>query len=71
MKAKTSNWKMLAVVLGVVALACPAGAAPVTWTEDFESGYTDGQELKTHADWFYEAGHSGPKSEDDVGIGGT
>ena len=39
--------------------------------EDFETGYTDGVELKLYDDWFYEAVHSGPTTEDDAGIGGT
>ena len=49
MKAKASNWKMLAVVLGVVALACPAGAG-AAFTEDFEVGFT-GTAIGNHADW--------------------
>jgi hypothetical protein len=39
--------------------------------EDFESGYTLGQELRTHADWFYEDGNSGPVPTAGIGVDGS
>jgi uncharacterized repeat protein (TIGR02543 family) len=39
--------------------------------EDFESGYTPGNELRTHADWFYEDGHSGPIVTAGIGVDGS
>ena len=36
--------------------------------EDFESGYTLGAELRTHADWFYEDGNSGPIPTAGIGV---
>jgi len=66
MKAKTSDWKVLAVVLGVVALAGTAGAAPVTWTEDFETGFTAGQPVGNHADWY-----AGPNINATAGVAGS
>jgi len=66
MKAKTSDWKVLAVVLGVVALAGTAGAAPVTWTEDFETGFTAGQPVGNHADWY-----DGPNINATAGVAGS
>jgi len=39
--------------------------------EDFETGYTLGAELRTHADWFYEAGNSGPLVQAGIGVNGS
>jgi|GEM_PF-2515260 len=39
--------------------------------EDFESGYTPGTELRTHADWFYESGNSGPVVTSGAGVDGS
>lgn len=58
------------LVAGVLAaLSAPAGAA--IWTDDFESGYTLGAELRTHPDWFYEAAHSGPTVQATNGVNGS
>jgi len=63
--------KKMAVVLAMLLFACPwavLAAAPVT--EDFETGYTDGEPLRVHADWFFGEGKDSPTCEDDAGIGG-
>ena len=39
--------------------------------EGFETGYTDGAELRDHADWFYESGQDGPNTVSTVGFNGT
>jgi len=39
--------------------------------EDFESGFALGQELRTHADWFYEDGNSGPVPTAGIGVDGS
>jgi hypothetical protein len=38
--------------------------------EGFETGYTDGAELRTHADWFYGSGNDGPNTVSTVGFNG-
>ena len=39
--------------------------------DDLESGYTLGQELRTHPDWFYEAANSGPIPQAGIGVSGS
>lgn len=46
-------------------------AAAVSYTEDFEFGYTDGSAIRLHADWFTESSRTNPTTEDNVGVGGT
>jgi len=61
----------LATVLTMAWLAFPAAAfSDKAVTEDFESGYTDGEPLRVHADWFFGEENESPTCEDDIGIGG-
>ncbi len=55
----------------IAAAASAANGSSVTYTEGFESGYTLGAELRTHADWFYEEGNSGPSVEAGIGVAGS
>jgi hypothetical protein len=52
--------------------------AAVNYTEiepqactDFDSGYILDQELRIHADWFYEQEHSGPRPTSGAGVAGS
>lgn len=64
--------KKAAISLGVAWLAgCLAAFAGTATTEDFETGYTDGEPLRVHADWFFEEKNEDPTCEDDAGLGGT
>ncbi len=63
--------KRALMILGVVASLGQGGAlAGPAVTEDFEKGHTDGQQLRLHDDWFYEAQNQGPNCEDDAGLCG-
>jgi len=63
--------KKMVAVLAVVLLAGPwAALAGTAVTEDFETGYTDGEPLRVHADWFFADGNDSPTCEHDAGIGG-
>jgi hypothetical protein len=59
-------------VLALVSLAAALTASAATpVTEDFEKGYTDGEPLRVHADWFFEDANDDPTCEDDAGLGGS
>lgn len=68
MKNLSKIYKVAALLGLCILMISVASANAQTYTEDFESGYTDGAQLRTHADWFYEAANSGPTTEDDVGF---
>lgn len=61
---------VIAVAVGWLAGALTA-AAGTPATEDFEKGYTDGEPLRVHADWFYQDENEDPTCEDDAGLGGS
>lgn len=63
-------------VMAVTALAALAGSAmfPVSALavcDDFETGYSLGDELRDHPDWFYEGSHSGPRPQAGIGVAGS
>ena len=63
--------KKTALTLAVAWLAGSLTAADETGvTENFEKGYTDGEPLRVHADWFFEDANDAPTCEDDAGLGG-
>jgi len=45
--------------------------APAGVCEDFETGYTLGEELRTHDDWFYDDANSGPLVQAGIGVNGS
>jgi hypothetical protein len=58
------------LLVGTAAKPSPVEADPALVCEGFETGYTDGAELRTHDDWFYESGNDGPDTESTVGFNG-
>ena len=69
MKSLKQKRVLILTALCIFFYAVPVMAAP--YTEDFESGYTDGAAIRLHADWFTEASRTNPTTEDNVGVNGT
>jgi hypothetical protein len=59
-----------ALLMSTATRPSPVEADPALVCEGFETGYTDGAELRTHADWFYGSGNDGPNTVSTVGFNG-
>ena len=60
----------LSIALTLAAMVIPSvavAAEPVT--EDFESGYSAGEPLRVHADWFFMEDKQDPTTEEEAGVG--
>ena len=73
MNAKKRFLQILSSVVVCLGLVASAGAVVPygTYTESFDSGYTLGAQLRTHPDWFYESGNSGPVPTAGAGVNST
>ena len=61
---KTATALMILWLAGAGAVSAEDGV-----TEDFEDGYTTGEPLRVHDDWFFEPQNNDPTCEEDVGCG--
>jgi len=66
---KANYWKKVLVlmVVGVIGLVSTAQAQ--TYSEDFESGYSLGEKIGTHPDWY--DGGNGPTVGSGIGVAGS
>jgi hypothetical protein len=66
---KANYWKIVWVFMVIAAIGCVGVAQAETHTEDFDSGYSLGQTIGTHTDWY--DGGNGPTVNSGVGVVGS
>jgi len=66
---RTNCWKKVLVLMAVGAMAWAGAAQAQTYSEDFESGYSLGQKIGTHSDWY--DGGDGPTVTSGIGVVGS
>ncbi len=62
--------RVWAVLIAAVMMGPGLAWAGDAVTEDFETGFADGEPLRQHGDWFYEEPNEEPTCENGAGIGG-